>query len=81
VVEVFCRCEKAIASDRYRSRAGTRHAGHFDAVRTRQELRNEEVAAPVAGGWPVLEVNSNQPVDVAEVLVFVRSATDRHERD
>lgn len=75
VVEVFCRCEKAIASDRYRSRAGTRHAGHFDAVRTHEELWNEEVAEPVAGGWPVLEVNTNHPVDVTEVLAFVRSAT------
>jgi predicted kinase len=81
VVEVFCRCEQAIASDRYRSRAGTRHAGHFDVVRSHQDLWNEEVAEPVAGGWPVLEVNTNEPVDVAEVLAFVRTATNRHERD
>jgi len=81
VVEVFCRCEHAIASDRYQSRAGTRDAGHFDAVRTHQELWNEEVAEPVAGGWPVLEVDTNQPVDVAEVLAFVRSATEQRECD
>lgn len=76
VVEVFCRCEQAIANDRYRRRAGTRHAGHFDSVRTHEELWNEEVAEPVAGGWPVLEVNTNHPVDVAEVLAFVRGATE-----
>lgn len=81
VVEVFCRCDQAIASARYQSRAGTRHAGHFDAVRKPQELWNEEVAEPVAGGWPVLEVNTNEPVDVAEVLAFVLSATTGHGRD
>lgn len=74
VVEVFCRCNQAIAGERYRARVGTRHAGHFDAVRTVEELWNDEVAEPVAGGWPLLEVNTNQPVDVAEVLAFVRSS-------
>jgi predicted kinase len=72
IVEVFCRCEKAVATERYRRRVGTRHAGHFDAVRTAAELWNEEVAEPVAGGWPVLEVDTNRPVAAAEVLSFVR---------
>jgi predicted kinase len=72
VVEVFCRCDRAVATKRYQARAGTRHAGHFDAVRTVDELWNDEVAEPVAGGWPVLEVNTNRPVDVREVLAFVR---------
>jgi hypothetical protein len=27
---------------------------------------------PVAGGWPVLEVDTNAPVDVTEVLAFIR---------
>lgn len=75
VVEVFCRCEQAVADERYRSRAGTRHAGHFDTVRTAAELWNDEVAEPVAGGWPVLEVDTNRPVDIAEVLSFVRRST------
>jgi hypothetical protein len=79
VLEVFCRCEKEIAFDRYRGRAGTRHGGHFDAVRTEQELWNDEVAEPVAGGWPVLEVDTNEPVDVAKVLAFVRHATEHDE--
>lgn len=72
LVEVFCRCDRAVANTRYQARAGTRHAGHFDAVRTVEELWNDEVAEPVAGGWPVLEVDTNAPVDVAEVLAFVR---------
>jgi predicted kinase len=74
VVEVFCRCDRTVARDRYRERAGSRHAGHFDGVRTIEELWNDEVAEPVAGGWPVLEVNTNEPVSVAEVIDFVNAA-------
>lgn len=56
----------------YRRRAGTRHAGHFDHHRTR-ELWNCEVAEPVAGGWPLLEVDTNEPVDVSAVVQFIRA--------
>ena len=72
VVEIFCRCDHDVAQRRFRARASCRHAGHFDSVRTAEELWNDEVAEPVAGGWPVLEVDTNQPADVAEVLRFVR---------
>ena len=44
VVEVFCRCSCEVARDRYRRRAGTRDAGHFDTLRTDDELWNEEFA-------------------------------------
>ena len=75
VVEVFCRCDQATARDRYAERAGTRHAGHFDGVRSSEELWNDEVAEPVAGGWPLLEVSTDGPVDVGEVLAFIRRVT------
>lgn len=68
VVEVFCRCDEDVAAERYRARAATRHAGHFDAVRTRDELRHAEVSEPVAGGWPVLEVDTNEAVDLDALL-------------
>lgn len=74
LVEIFCRCNLEVAHSRYRERAGTRHAGHFDAVRTAEELWNDEVAEPVAGGWPLMEVETNAPVDVAVVLAFVRDS-------
>ena len=51
VVEVFCACDAEVAARRYRERAGSRHAGHFDAVRTPGELWNDQVARPVDGGW------------------------------
>ena len=74
IVEVFCRCDQAVAAARYRARAGSRHAGHFDHVRTDEELWNDEVAEPVAGGWPVLEVDTNRPVDVAAIVAAIRQA-------
>jgi len=43
-----------------------------DAVRTAGELWNDEVAEPVAGGWPVLEIDTNQPVDVTAVVAEIR---------
>jgi predicted kinase len=36
VVEVYCNCSAAIAAERFVSRR--RHPGHFDALRTKQEL-------------------------------------------
>ena len=72
VVEVFCRCDQEVTQTRYQARAGTRHAGHFDRVRSIDELWNAEVAEPVAGGWPLIEVDTNRRVDVGEVLCFVR---------
>ena len=64
IVEVFCRCGPETARHRYALRAATRGAGHFDAQRTAGELWNEEVAQPVADGWPVIEADTNSPVDV-----------------
>ena len=77
LVEVFCRCDREVARSRYQARAGTRHGGHFDRVRSVDELWNDEVAEPVAGGWPLLEVDTTTRVDVAEVLGFVRGALNR----
>lgn len=75
VVEVFCRCDPAVARQRYTERAGTRAAGHFDADRALGELWNDEVAQPVAGGWPVIEVDTGRPVEVEPLTGWVRHAT------
>lgn len=76
VVEVFCRCSRDVAAERYAARTGTRSAGHFDHERTADELWNDEVAEPVAGGWPVIEVDTDQPLKVDEVVAAVRAALD-----
>jgi Ni2+-binding GTPase involved in maturation of urease and hydrogenase len=38
------------------------------------ELRNDEVARPVAGGWPVIEVDTAGPVDVRPLVAAIRAA-------
>jgi hypothetical protein len=74
IVEVFCRCDPAVAAERYARRAGTRAAGHFDAERTPGELWNDDVARPVAGGWPVIEVDTTRPVEIGPLIAGIRAA-------
>lgn len=82
IVEVFCRCDRETLSRRYaeRSRARPRAAGHFDESRSPDELWNDEIAVPVAGGWPVVEVDTTVPADVAAVADQVRRAAERDGR-
>ncbi len=68
VVEVFCRCDRATAAVRFASRTASQGPGHFAADRTQDELWNDEVGEPIAGGWPVIEVDTNGPVEI-DVLV------------
>jgi len=75
VVEVFCRCDPAVSIARYRQRAGTRAAGHFDDIRTDAEIWNAEVGEPVAGGWPVIEVDTGAEVDVDQLVAAIQSAS------
>jgi predicted kinase len=77
IVEVFCRSDPQTVQRRYAARAGIRDAGHFDAVRTPAELWNDQVARPVAGGWPVIEVSTTGPVDVASLMVHIGTAAAR----
>ena len=74
IVEVFCRCDPAVAAQRYARRAGTRAAGHLDGERTAGELWNDEVARPVAGGWPVIEVDTTTPVELGPLIAAIRAA-------
>ena len=64
VLEVFCRCHLDLMRSRYARRAPTKGAGHFDAERPEAELWPPEALEPLAGGWPVLEVDTTGPVDV-----------------
>lgn len=71
VVELFCQCDPAVVKQRYAERAGTRHEGHFDTERSPEELWNEETARPVAGGWPVIRVDTTGDVDVPALAGMV----------
>jgi hypothetical protein len=72
IIELFCRCDREVALTRYRERSLHRHPGHFDDRRTDDELWNEQVTTPVAGGWAVLEVDTNHPVDIATVVMDIQ---------
>lgn len=74
IVEVFCDCGRRTAGQRHLERAATRAAGHFDRERTPGELWNDEVARPVANGWPVILVDTRHAVDVAQLAHDVRRA-------
>ncbi|KQT91488.1 hypothetical protein ASG49_10705 [Marmoricola sp. Leaf446] len=64
-VEVHCRVGVPILRQRYAARAATKGPGHFDADRPESELWPPSALEPLAGGWPVLEVDTTGPVDVA----------------
>jgi AAA domain len=77
VLEVFCRCSPEEVRRRYRARAGSRRAGHFDDARQDDDILHGEVTEPVAGGWPVLEVETGEPVNVAAVVGWMQHALPR----
>ncbi len=77
VVEVFCRCDPQVRKARFAARSASRGGGYLDRERTAAELWNPEVGNPLAGGWPVLEVDTGAAVDVAALAARCREATSR----
>jgi predicted kinase len=77
VVEVFCRCDVDTMRRRYAERAPTKGPKNFDDERDEAELWPEEVLHPLAGRWPVLEVDTSVPVDVRDVAERVRRTRSR----
>jgi predicted kinase len=76
VVEVFCQCDLDALRRRYRQRAQQR-AGRrydFDLERPESELWNEQSLRPLAGGWPVVTVDTSVEMDVRAVAQAVRRA-------
>jgi predicted kinase len=72
--EVFCRCGAELARARVRARAAGRSAGHFDLMRLDDDLWAGERSEPIAGPWPLIEVRTDVPVDLAAVVSETRSA-------
>jgi predicted kinase len=67
LVEVHCRCPRAVAVARYTARSPTRHAGHLDADRQPDELWNDQNTRPT-GIAPAIVVDTTAPVEVAAVV-------------
>jgi predicted kinase len=71
LIEIRCVCPLEVAQARYRARIRSRHAGHLDQQRSPDELWNEHHLRPLGLG-PLINVNTETPVDVAEVTGLVR---------
>lgn len=69
VVEIRCRVDAAVAQDRYGRRV--RDERHLDALRTEDELWSGEVL-PLGVG-PLIEVDTNEPVDVPDLVNRIRA--------
>jgi predicted kinase len=72
LVEVFCRCDRDIAQARYAARRETRPAGYVPEHRQPAELWTSETTEPVAGGWPVIEVDTTGAVDIPALASRIR---------
>lgn len=69
LIEVYCSCDPAVASARFTSR--TRHAGHLDRLKSSTDVRKqfeEHAALGPLGLGPLVEVNTDKDVDLADVL-------------
>jgi len=71
VIEVRCELDEAEALRRYAARSAAGRGGHLDALRTREELRDPALLAPLGVG-PVLRVDTSAPVDVRLVAAEIR---------
>jgi hypothetical protein len=78
IIEVFCLCDRETALGRYRTRMNDRDAVHLDVERSDAELWDPETTIPIAGGWPVLEVDTTQEPDVDWVAEGIRALLYDH---
>lgn len=72
IVEVFCRCDRPTLEARYATRS--RPSGYVPEHRDPSELWSWETFEPVAGGWPVIEVDTAGAVDFLALVDEVREA-------
>jgi thymidylate kinase len=77
IIEVFCRCDPEVAYERFRRRV--RHPGHADQERDPDSLRapffTRANKLPLRTLGPVVEVNTERPVDIDSVAARVVEAT------
>jgi thymidylate kinase len=79
IVEVFCRCDPDVAFERFRGR--DRHPGHadhdLDPKLARTWFLDRAQTLPLGSLGPVVEVDTERPVDVASVATRVLEAANR----
>jgi predicted kinase len=62
VIEIWCHSPPEICAERYRARADQRHPGHPPASYA-QELADLAARATPIDRWPVIDVDTNRPLD------------------
>lgn len=77
-VEIFCRCDPALAETRMRSRHDDgRHAIHRDVINPHLLEQSAQIArsvAPLGVGAALIEIDTTAEVDRAQLLSDVRTA-------
>lgn len=75
IIEIHCRCDPVIAADRFLARQ--RHAGHLDALRSRDDLlaqfREQAVLGPLGVG-ALVEVASSESFDIDDAMRRIERA-------
>ncbi len=77
-IEVWCEAPRDVMRERYRTRP--RHAVHDDGVRLAEWDAAADAARPITG-FPVVRVDTSQPVDVDALAATIRQtfSPDRRE--
>lgn len=69
LLEIYCRCEPTVAAERARTR--TRHPRHFDELND-WHAGSVSQPRPLGLGGPLLDLDTNRAVDVAEIAEWAR---------
>ncbi len=79
LIQIYCRCPPLLAMERYRSRAPSRHRAHFEeeVIYDSREVWFTEPPGPLDLPGPLVEVNTEHPVELAPLVQWVQ----RHVED
>lgn len=76
IIEIHCDCSEEIAISRFQQRAeDSRHPGHLDNRQPLDKLQQlvREASQPLDLGGSLLVVDTTRPVDLNQVVAWVRS--------
>jgi predicted kinase len=83
LIEIHCRCTPEVAIGRFEERADSeRHPGHHDNRQPRNKLEQliDECNTPLGLAGSLLQLDTSEGVDLAEVLDWVRASPEWTER-
>lgn len=73
IAEIWCHAPAEIIGERYRSRLAERHSGHLGASYVPELIELARRARPL-GNYPLFEVDTTRPLDVAELVEWLETA-------